>query len=297
MARTPLALAWVLVAASLAGCGKAAAPEAADPIGEAALAFEGETGIVRGTISDTDGLPVPGALVGLQGLTQVAADATGAFRFLNVPVGEHTLLAAALGYESGERQVTVALDQEVVADIALERMVLEEPYHETVTKAGHICMQLNVGGQTSGTGTTFNGGNAACGSAGSIFQSFDVEADLKTLVAEMQWTPTSGITAPELRLLIWQGGSRTGVFTCEFCYGEARGPSPVVLRIDEDVRIGEHNPFQGVDAANRTLEDVILTPPSQANPTMVNLVLDQRTTIYNSMFYGALAPADFTALP
>src|SRR5450759_4601676 len=62
---------------------------------------QGTTGDIEGTISDTNGSPLPGASVeimstALQGTRTAVTDAAGRFRFPAVPGGSYTVTAASV---------------------------------------------------------------------------------------------------------------------------------------------------------------------------------------------------------
>lgn len=84
------------------------------------------TGTLVGTVRDAasqrplEAVQVYIANTGIGALTNAA----GRFLLLNVPAGEHTLVAEIVGYRSGSQTVTVAAGASVVADFALEQTAI-----------------------------------------------------------------------------------------------------------------------------------------------------------------------------
>jgi TonB-dependent SusC/RagA subfamily outer membrane receptor len=84
------------------------------------------TGTLVGTVRDAaTQRPLEAVQVYIGG-TGIGAltNAAGRFLLLNVPAGEHALVAELVGYRSGSQTVTVAAGQSVVADFALEQTAI-----------------------------------------------------------------------------------------------------------------------------------------------------------------------------
>lgn len=78
-------------------------------------------GVIRGTVTDTDGETVPGASVLIVELNRGdATDADGDYRIENVPSGTYTVTVTFIGYKTFERTVTVSSNQETVLNATLE---------------------------------------------------------------------------------------------------------------------------------------------------------------------------------
>ena len=84
------------------------------------------TGTLVGTVRDAASQRPLEAVQVYIGGTGIGAltNAAGRFLLLNVPAGEHTLVAEIVGYRSGSQTVTVAAGQSVVADFALEQTAI-----------------------------------------------------------------------------------------------------------------------------------------------------------------------------
>jgi hypothetical protein len=66
----------------------------------------GGTANIRGRVTGPNAQPVPSVRVGLAGREQlVESDSSGAFSFLNIPAGSHTLEVRALGFAPEQRRV------------------------------------------------------------------------------------------------------------------------------------------------------------------------------------------------
>ncbi|HEX7670324.1 MAG TPA: TonB-dependent receptor [Polyangiaceae bacterium] len=93
---------------------------------------QGTTGDIDGTISDSNGAPLPGASVeiksvSLQGTRTAVTDAAGRFRFPAVPGGTYTVTAALSGFTKIERtNVRVALGATATLPITMTVSVKEE---------------------------------------------------------------------------------------------------------------------------------------------------------------------------
>jgi hypothetical protein len=92
----------------------------------AALFAQADRGSISGTITDSTGAAVPGVALTLKNqatnLTySTTASASGAYSFLNLPIGMYILTAAAKGFERSEaRGIQVQVNQQSRIDIALQ---------------------------------------------------------------------------------------------------------------------------------------------------------------------------------
>jgi hypothetical protein len=128
MARTPLLLAGVLLAAALSGCSGGQGKDPAKDVDFGALGLEAtdSTGVVRGVVIDSAVRPVAGARVAARGPDGAAASAQsneqGAFGLDGLAPGDWFLVVNGTGYR--ETQVSVG----VVAGVAeppVVKVVLE----------------------------------------------------------------------------------------------------------------------------------------------------------------------------
>jgi hypothetical protein len=96
-----------------------------------AVAEAGETGNLRGEVVDGQGLAVPNALVtlsgaNLAGVRQVQADASGGFKLIALPPGQHDIRIEAAGFKPTISKVVVRLDETATVQIALQMAVGSE---------------------------------------------------------------------------------------------------------------------------------------------------------------------------
>ncbi|HEX5855393.1 MAG TPA: carboxypeptidase-like regulatory domain-containing protein, partial [Thermoanaerobaculia bacterium] len=93
---------------------------------------QGTTGEIEGTITDSNGAPLPGASVeiksvSLQGTRTAVTDAAGRFRFPALPGGTYTVLAALSGFTKIERtNVRVAIGATATLPLTMSVSVKEE---------------------------------------------------------------------------------------------------------------------------------------------------------------------------
>ncbi|MEM9650413.1 MAG: carboxypeptidase-like regulatory domain-containing protein, partial [Bacteroidota bacterium] len=79
-----------------------------------------QTGNIQGTLSDENGIYVPGANVLITDLSKGAiSDFDGKFTLVNVPEGNHTLMVSYLGYSPIEKQVNVVSGETTVVNLTM----------------------------------------------------------------------------------------------------------------------------------------------------------------------------------
>lgn len=155
-------------------------------LGTAGLTY-GQTGTVQGTVVDAeDDSPLPGVNVLLEGTTTgTSTNVEGAFS-IEVPAGEHTLMARFVGYETSSREIAVSAGETV--DVAfrlqqealgLDEIVVTGTAGESRKRElGHTIDQVDaqdvvspptdfsnlVQGRVSGASVLSSGGSAGAGS-------------------------------------------------------------------------------------------------------------------------------------
>lgn len=101
-----------------------------------------QTGSIKGTITDADGLGLPGVSVTLsspamQGIRSFVATADGNFRFPSLPPGVYTIKFTLSGFQTKERPgIKVSLGSTTTVNVQMEPSSLEEEV--TVTAASPI---------------------------------------------------------------------------------------------------------------------------------------------------------------
>ena len=83
-----------------------------------------QAGAIRGRLSTSDGLALPGATVtvvspSLQGARSTVADVNGVYTLPGLPPGQYTVRFEMMGLATGERQITVPLGSPIVVDQTL----------------------------------------------------------------------------------------------------------------------------------------------------------------------------------
>ncbi len=97
----------------------------------AATALAAETGVVRGTVTDTANAPLPGAKVRIEGTVfEATTDAAGQFSIARVPTGAAALTVEFLGYETQQTEVDVAAGSTASVTVVLEP---SQRFYGTVT--------------------------------------------------------------------------------------------------------------------------------------------------------------------
>ncbi len=89
-------------------------------IGIAAPAF-GQTGLVKGKITDEIGLGLPGATVFIvEAEKGTPTDKNGDFTLVEIPEGEHTIMVSFIGYKRIEQKNTVTARQTTTFNVSME---------------------------------------------------------------------------------------------------------------------------------------------------------------------------------
>ncbi|MDO3628838.1 SusC/RagA family TonB-linked outer membrane protein [Mucilaginibacter sp. BT774] len=78
-------------------------------------------GVIKGTVTDAKGGPLPGVTVKLDGVVSLnkATDVNGIYSFANLPAGNYTLTFTFVGYKTVTKTITLGEDQERVVDAVL----------------------------------------------------------------------------------------------------------------------------------------------------------------------------------
>lgn len=109
------------------------------------------TGTLVGTVRDAASQRPLEAVQVYIGGTGIGAltNAAGRFLLLNVPAGEHALVAEIVGYRAGSQTVTVAAGQSVVADFAMEQTAIS--LNEIVVTGAGVATEKRKLGNTIAT--------------------------------------------------------------------------------------------------------------------------------------------------
>ena len=86
----------------------------------------GQTGTIKGIITDNNGETLPGANVFIKGSTiGTITNLDGVYTLSNVPVGEVTLVGSFLGFLNKEIQTTVTNGQTTTVDVILKEDIMQ----------------------------------------------------------------------------------------------------------------------------------------------------------------------------
>jgi len=91
------------------------------------------TGSIKGTVTDTEGIPLPGVTVEVQspvligGVKSFVTSASGLYRIGNLPPGTYAITFSIQGFKTLKREgIIVSVDKTVMEDVVLETATLEE---------------------------------------------------------------------------------------------------------------------------------------------------------------------------
>ena len=270
-----LLVAALVLAASLAGCAR---DEGGVELQEAAM------GRIEGVVTDASLAPLAGARVRVDGLPQEAlADAAGAFA-LDVPAGEHLVLASAEGHRGQAQRASPQPGQAARLEFVLPPLPREAPHVEQTEAHGLLSCRALVeqGAQRSSLSC---GGQDPNERAAHAFPVSSLEG-LEGVVVELAWEPaTDAASVLELRVLADAGGepallaAATGERHVKVVLPSAalaQGlPPGAGLLVEVEPAGSLTDEEAGVDAA---------------------LVVQQPFAVYVSLFYRAPPPGGYTVL-
>ena len=102
-----------------------------------------QTGVIEGSIMDESGTPLPRVNVIVIGTERGAATrADGTFQIDNVPTGNHTVAASAIGYERETTSIDVALGRAAQVHLVLT---------EVAVQSGEVVVTASRGGRLAGS--------------------------------------------------------------------------------------------------------------------------------------------------
>ncbi len=297
----PAILAIILVSAIvLAGCAgtpakSASATQPADPAVDA--------GSIGGVVVDDERVPIADARVTLvETKESTTADGGGRFVFLQVAPGAYTVRATAGGYQTGEVNVELGPGEDLVLRLELRLIPSPKAYFETdIGALYHTCMlyTLLYVSHCTAPYTTAYESLARQGVAPSqvppdlaenVYRhNFTVGANHTGIVSELVWTANSDATKYMWLTLtcgwydpVSDGCAPPGQTAAAMFVGR-RGPSPL--------RAEWVHPEPGwlpwVMAKARVTGDI---------DQYAGASVDQRLTVYNTVFYFGPVPTDWSVL-
>ncbi len=203
-------LAWsmaaLMAAVVMAGCiggGDSTATGDTGPSGPDAV-FDADTGAIQGVVQTSELLPIGGATVGTQdGTLAATSDQGGGFALNKVDPGKYVIFAQALGFESAAQNADVVAGQATELSFVLDPVPTDAPYvfseiNEVVVtaimwKLTPECIYTDV----NTLAKTCGGYRPGCEPSGACEVHYDedvVTREWKTIVAEIDWEPQTGLT-------------------------------------------------------------------------------------------------------
>ena len=273
---------------------------------------------LSGLVLDESQLPIPNAIVGILELAlQASTDAGGAFRFTNLAPGSYVVSAAALGFNSASKRLTLEPNAELNQVFTLTIIPIDVPYHEiNGPYDGYFTCKLGTPSQSAACGSVllisfrvddllYSGDRA--------FQWYNMTSDnYRTVIGELEWTQGTAATSTKLRTSF----SHERFGSHWFCAAE--GVGPLQFRFEKQTR--DETPV--CDTGNQGGQEEPVEPefgkplvtgfrvpfgygPSASNPTAysppqdspVFVAFQQRVTSYVSIFYGETPPDTWHARP
>lgn len=140
------ALAGLLLAGLFSGCvGGTADSESVGAGVQESLAFDADTGAIRGLVTSTELQPIVGARITiLETGVSTNTSADGSFFFSSLAPATHQLVFEALGYVSVARKVDVLAGEVAEVRVALEVLPIVEPYVELLIFRGFAICDVNA---------------------------------------------------------------------------------------------------------------------------------------------------------
>lgn len=269
----------LLLFGSFAGCVGAQSSGSADDVGDGPgiksgpASFDESTGGIEGFVTDTELVPVPGALIGIlhsETVTQdvtVLTDAAGRFSLSHVPPGSHVLQASALGYQSASKRIEVTVGQVTSVQLVVERLAVETARSFTnvyklaldayMYRLTPECMFLSDSLPPSGVGPiednrnrlkTCSGQRLGCDPSANCEVHFTEEFGMgkpwTAMVLEMTWQPQSTATGKSFMLdlnapNITRGTGGSINQASPYTWFKMRGEAPITIRVDNPTTLVE----------------------------------------------------------
>jgi len=107
------------------------------------------TGVIRGVVTDPDGLPLPGVTItvsspALQGVRTIVTSSNGDFLIPFLPPGEYQVLCEISGFEPHQQTIGVAMAETIPMKISLALARLVETITVTGTTSTEVLMQGTI---------------------------------------------------------------------------------------------------------------------------------------------------------
>jgi hypothetical protein len=305
-----LGVLFALTALILSGCsgGKPTATTTAP----ADVFLDGSgTGVIEVTVVDDAHNPLGAAQVAVREITLSAAtDVEGKARFRNIPAGEYTVIASAIGFEQRARRVTVVDDDVVRVQLILPSVAIEVAYHDTIGpfngyfecrmgtltstgQCGFVCVVVACVNPVGTTGAD----DILYPNDASVMQYNLTSERYRTIVGDMRWNQGSAATSTALRFAFSHDEREPNHWWCS-----AEGPSPLSWRYEREGGSTCANVGGGTDAQPEPTMDLGLRTyanvPFGRLPTggdVAYVAYQQRFEMVTTIFYGDWAPEGYSA--
>lgn len=302
----------VLVVFLLSGCVGGETGGGGDPMATGEALPNENQAIVRGRVIDQELRAIAGATVAVASLTLVATtDAEGNFALPPLNAGEYEIAAYALGYQAVGRRVTVEAGQNQDLTFTLEILPTAQAFYEVFPYVGFEACQWYFEGAiahctlpyTQAYGTLNESGvNPGAYGLPKDLQdnrdryNFTVRKENTGIVSELQWQASSAAAVYQGLVLacgwydpLWDECVPPGETHTGMRYQFEVGTSPIRLIWDldeEQMKYLDQSPWL-MSRANVYGSDDIAA----------GFALEQRIEMWNTVFYGAEPPEDYTAGP
>jgi hypothetical protein len=285
----------LLVALALAGCSDGGGGKDDPTFDELDLQVTDTTGLVRGVVVDDAIRPLANATVTLRqpegrpDLTTRTPD-TGIFAFDELPAGTYFLFVARLGYITAQTSADVVAgvrEPEIIKVVLAPDRSFVAPFYEQFVFDGFI---------ECSTGAAAGGGYAylsACSSSEELFPNDHFnDAQIVSgypdwVQAEMVWESTQALSQSLAHNFHYPDGDETD--------GQkdlsVEGTSPLINTMDNATAKEYLEGLDFEEGSNLTLRQRIFTRATDG--TGPALTLQQRFTVYVTIFYGYVPPTDW----
>lgn len=318
--RAQLSVAVLIGAVVLSGCTSGSSETSALAAPKEAVDADSlagsELGAVQGHVYTDDLQPIEGASVGLAGLdVEDTTDAAGFFVLPNVVPGKHVLAVGRLGYESVARNVEVVAGELTETDVTLTPIEIEdEAYGETVRITGFLECAMGTAAFVAPCTYPYRLVHGAAMANGVNLTNYGLQPDLhpnkfwlnitikpkaEQLVAQLTWQAGSA-AAQRMNLFLLCGDFDPVLNECteRIRYGLGNGHSgtnPIRAVID-----AKEFRTKGCPASKFCLKEKpiwIANDVAMPFQTPPQLAFQQRFEVWDTVFFNAPGPDDFSALP
>ncbi len=282
---------------ALAGCAKGEktdAPVLTETILE-------DAGIIEGTVVDDSLALIPNAQVAVldQGV-QSTTDEAGFFRLTNLAPGDYQIAAAALGFSSAAKAVSVVAGEATAVQFVLAPIAIVEEYAEVLGPlAGYFGCRV---GTPASRGPCLPHATVNGAVFSNEASSFDLPFANETAayVGEMRWSQGSFATSQQLVLSFsYQGRSSFHWF----CSNTSASPLQWVYLMDGGCQVERGDAAQdGNDGEpeepNSEIELIsYANSPFGSTQSPFHVATEQRFEVVYTIFYGAEPVLPYSAFP